>query len=93
MKEVSLQPEPKGYRDIYWCWRLNEPFFSEWPVNEGVRQLRCPNCNCFVVPERVIDAAAGAIEDEAHEFLGHLKVIKNVASPERSVIQVIEEKL
>jgi len=36
-----LESEPKGFRDLYWCWIINEP---EIALGDG----ECPGCKCKV---------------------------------------------
>lgn len=36
---------PRGFRDVYWCWHLNEPFVIEYRDSEVGRKRFCPNCN------------------------------------------------
>ena len=63
---VSLEPNANGYRDIYWCWINNEPFFNETRDRDGVRKPYCSSCDHFIED----------VEDR-HEFLRHLKVVKS----------------
>lgn len=69
MREVSLKLDARGWRDIYWCWITNEPFFNEYRDEGGERKLYCPNCKL------IVGGTGGYLED-SHEFLRHLTVNK-----------------
>ncbi len=38
-KKISLKP--RGFRDIYWCWNLNEPVILEYRDDKPY----CVNCS------------------------------------------------
>jgi len=44
---IEVIPIKKGFRDIYWCPNLNEPFIVKF-ING---KIHCPNCDCFEHPE------------------------------------------
>lgn len=36
----------KGFRDVYWCYILNEPMINQFKREPGQEpKLMCPNCN------------------------------------------------
>lgn len=37
--------EPRGFRDVYWCWNLNEPFVVSYRGEGENRKRFCENCN------------------------------------------------
>lgn len=37
-----IEEVPKGFRDLYWCWIINEP---EIALGNGM----CPGCRCNAV--------------------------------------------
>ena len=41
---IRVTSSPKGYRDVYWCWILNEPVILTRV--QGV--LHCDNCHLEV---------------------------------------------
>jgi hypothetical protein len=43
MGEEHLNTEPRGFRDLYWCWNLNEPEIFIY-TGENADQYSCPNC-------------------------------------------------
>ena len=52
-----MSMEPAGFRDIYWCSSLNEPYFLSY--RDGGPYC----CNC--------DQAMNLPSDEYHIFIGH----------------------
>jgi hypothetical protein len=50
---MNIEFEPKGFRDVYWCYSLNEPVIIEWHKNsEGESEERFPTCiNCNWIDE------------------------------------------
>lgn len=59
---VTLAEEPRGFRDLYWCYFLNEPVFSTWLPGASKREdAACPHCKT-----KIVDAP------EQHVFIGHV---------------------
>lgn len=56
-KNVTFKP--MGYRDVYWCERLNEPVIIEYRGDEPERQAWCVNCD-------------GPMDQERHRFICHV---------------------
>jgi hypothetical protein len=53
--------EPKGFRDVYWCPALNEPFVVEYDLILG-----SPNAGKTVCPY------CGTLEFSEHTFIAHI---------------------
>ncbi len=49
--------EPLGYRDVYYCFLVNEPNFAFYP-SEG--KYECPDCHCELP------------DDNYHVFVCHI---------------------
>jgi hypothetical protein len=52
-----FQPQPKGFRDLYWCWIINEPEIVIGPNDSPT----CPSCG-----HSVMDLA------DSHTFIAHV---------------------
>lgn len=59
---LRVTDEPKGFRDVYWCLLLNEPFVIEYDGNKPT----CPNCDCG--PFDSVEQMAG----NDHVFVCHV---------------------
>ena len=46
---IIITNEKKGFRDLYWCPNLNEPFIIQFRY----KKLYCPNCASFEHPEHI----------------------------------------
>lgn len=47
MKKITF--ESRGFRDVYWCWNLNEPFIISYRDENEVRKPFCENCNSILL--------------------------------------------
>ena len=69
-----LTPDPMGFRDLYWCWNLNEPFIIEYQRNKPF----CPNCNALDV-DALMDEQPIKLSEEFktnHTFICHISLPK-----------------
>lgn len=53
----KVEYKPQGFRDVYWCPSLNEPFVIEYIT--GTDKRYCPLCKTQEF-------------DEGHEFIAHI---------------------
>lgn len=69
----ELGPVPKGGRDLYWCWVLNEPFVAGF-VTAGF--LECGCCGW-------VDSYMTLPTEPSAAFLAEHQFIGNVRKPEK----------
>jgi hypothetical protein len=64
--KFTLTDKPEGFRDLYWCFNLQEPVILEY--KDAV--VFCSNCACT-------GGAEGKKPDDgfmrSHEFIGHIR--------------------
>ena len=62
---------PKGFRDVYWCWAINEPSFLLSTGSQDPKEGKCGTCECVVwFPNSFMES-----DDERHTFVCH--ILKN----------------
>jgi hypothetical protein len=73
-KSEACGSEPKGYRDVYWCWVVNEPgiiHFTKSEKNPDMK-LTCACCG-WVDTDGGGDGSPSAVFLTEHSFVCHAK--------------------
>jgi hypothetical protein len=71
MRLVKLLPEHKdGYRDLYWCWVVNEPTLLSTDLEKRV--MYCIVCKMKFDHDKLNPSNPKGMEYLQHEFIGHI---------------------